>query len=51
MKTLDEITDIELSAGDMNQILGGSAYPDCITCTPKGNHVDANDIDDTEALL
>lgn len=42
MKTLDEITDIELSAGDMNQILGGSAYPDCI---------DANDIDDTEALL
>lgn len=51
MKTLDEFIDIELSAGDMNQILGGSAYDECITCTPKGNHVDANDMDDTEAFI
>lgn len=51
MKTLDGIIDIELSAGDMNQVLGGSAYPDCVTCTPKGNHVDTNDMDDTDPMM
>lgn len=45
MKTikLEKLIKKELPKEQMNKIRGGES---CVTCTPKGNHVDANDVED-----
>ena len=45
MQESNELDVMVLHPEEMHLVLGG-LYGDCITCTPKGNHTDAND-DDT----
>ncbi len=47
MTKLEKMTINELSKEQMNEVIGGVSE-NCATCTPRGGHVDSNDMEDIE---